>query len=289
VDAVLGAGIRRVVIAMDDPNPVARRRWRRALKNGGVASTLGVLRREAASLNRPYLKYIVDGLPFVTAKWAMTLDGKIAAASGDSKWITGDAARRYAHRLRDRSGAVVVGANTVRRDDPLLTCRLRGGRTPLRVVLDGRAAIAPGSKLVRTAREYPVLIACVRSAPARRVRALRDCGCTVVCLPQKGRGVSLRALFRDLRRRQIAHVLVEGGSRVLGAAFDAGLVDRVAAFIAPKVAGGADAVTAVGGGGIARIADAYALRDVRVRRLGADTLIEGDVDGRQGAGRRASG
>jgi diaminohydroxyphosphoribosylaminopyrimidine deaminase/5-amino-6-(5-phosphoribosylamino)uracil reductase len=277
VDALLAAGVRRVVAAMDDPNPVAGRRWKRALKRGGVAAALGPCEAEALALNRPYLKGLREGLPFVTAKWAMTLDGKIATRTGDAKWISGAASRRYAHRLRDRSGAVVVGAATVRRDDPLLTCRLRGGRTPLRVVLASRADVPLRSHLARTAREHPVLIACGKDAPARRVDALRARGCEVVQLPARNGRVSLRVLLRRLHARGITHVLLEGGGRLLGDAFDAGLVDRVAVFVAPKIAGGADAVTAVAGRGVARIAAARGLTNVRLRRLGEDLLLEGDL------------
>ena len=171
----------------------------------------------------------------------------------------------------------MIGSGTARRDDPLLTCRVRGGKTPLRVVLDSRARLSLGSRLVQTAGQSPVLVACDKAASARRVDALRKAGCSVARVPGVAGKLSLRALMRLLCKKEITHVLVEGGSKVLGSAFDEGLVDRVAAFVSPKIAGGTSALTAVGGRGVKSIQAALRLENVRTRRFGSDTLIEGDV------------
>ena len=268
-DAVLRAGVRRVVAAMADPFPQVAGKGTELLRQAGVEVAVGVLENEARRLNAPYLKLLAQKRPWVHAKWAMTLDGKIATASGDSKWISNQASRHRVHELRGRMDAIIVGGGTVRADDPLLTARPPGQRLATRVVLEGRVEIPPGCQLIRTAREAPVLI--VRS----RKRQVELPGVEVIELPSVNDQVSVPALLDELGRRRMTNVLVEGGSAVLGSFLSAGEIDEVHVFIAPKLAGGAGAKSPIGGMGVERIADALQLQRWRVEQIEGDVFVHG--------------
>ncbi len=248
-DAILRAGIRRVVVAMKDPNPQVAGKGIELLRNAGLVVRVGVLEKEAALLNAAYLKLITTGLPYVHAKWAMSLDGKIATTTGRSRWISSEQSRAHAHQLRGLVDAIVVGINTVFSDDPLLTPRPPGPRTPVRIVLDTRGRIPLESQLVRTAREAPVVVTVGPDAPSERVARLQEAGVEVLRLTQTDRCVRVLELLNELGRRQMTHVLVEGGSEVLGSFFRTGEVDEVHVYVAPKVLGGTSALTPVGGPG----------------------------------------
>ncbi|MBL9091049.1 MAG: bifunctional diaminohydroxyphosphoribosylaminopyrimidine deaminase/5-amino-6-(5-phosphoribosylamino)uracil reductase RibD [Planctomycetaceae bacterium] len=280
-DALLAAGVARVVYALDDPFPLVAGGGAAQLRAAGVEIESGVHADEARRLNAPYLKLLTKKRPWVVAKWAMTLDGKLAAASGDSRWISGEAARSVVHALRGRCDAVVVGAGTAAADDPLLTVRLPQGaspaRTPLRIVVDDRATLRLDSQLARTAHDVPVLIAVAAAAPTEQVAALRAAGCEVVELSGTSRAERLAQLLDELGRRRFTNVLVEGGGTLLGALFDLGEVDEVHAFIAPKLIGGAQATTPLAGAGLAKMAEARALDDVEIRQLGGDVYLSGRV------------
>ncbi len=276
-DALIAAGVARVVFAVRDPFPQTNGAGARKLREAGVEVVEGVLEEQAARLNAAFFKWVRTGRPYVTLKWAMTLDGKIAARFGDSKWITGEAARRYAHRLRAWNQAVLVGVGTVLQDDPLLTCRLARGRDPLRIVLDSRLRTPPSSQLARTAKETPLLLAATRAAAKSRREALERAGAEVLIVRTRRGRVDLEALLDELGRRGISTLLVEGGAETHAAFFDAGLADRVAAFIAPKLIAGADAPSPIAGRGAARMAGALALENPACRKLGDDWLIEGDL------------
>jgi diaminohydroxyphosphoribosylaminopyrimidine deaminase/5-amino-6-(5-phosphoribosylamino)uracil reductase len=284
-EAILEAGIRRVVFAIEDPHPLARGGAAR-LRAAGVrveAIRDGSLRIEAARQNAPFLKRVKRGLPFVTLKWAMTLDGKVATRTGDSRWISGEPARALAHEMRDRADAVLVGIGTALADDPALTTRIEGGRgrTALRVVADAHARLPLASRIVRTIDEGPVLVAVTAAAPSERVAALREAGCEILVAGDGTRGVEMETLFRALaareRPRPVTNLLVEGGGRINAAILEAGLADRVAVFVAPKIVGGAQALTPVEGEGRARVAEALAVARLRARTLGPDVLLEGDL------------
>jgi diaminohydroxyphosphoribosylaminopyrimidine deaminase/5-amino-6-(5-phosphoribosylamino)uracil reductase len=274
-DALLRAGVARVVAAMTDPFPQVAGRGAERLRTAGIPVTFGLCEEEARRLNAPYLKLLRTGRPYVHAKWAMTLDGKIATHTGDSKWISNDASRALVHQLRGRMDAVVVGIGTALADDPLLTARPPGPRTLLRVVLDSAARLPLTARLVETARETPLLVATSPSADEGKVAALRARGCEVLRLPPSGQRPGVAALLDELGRRRLTNVLVEGGAEVLGSFLDARAVDEVHVFIAPRLAGGAGAKTPIGGTGAAAIAAALSLKGWRVQMVEDNILVQG--------------
>jgi len=252
------------------------------LREAGIEVEVGVLEQEAKRLNAAYFKYMTTGMPLVSLKAAMSLDGKIATATGESQWITGERARKEAHRLRARHDAVLVGVGTVLADQPRLTVRKVRGRSPLRVVVDSEARVAcqartPPEAALLGADERAPIIAVTERAPKDRVEALERVGAQVWVGPAADGKVDLRALMRRLAEHQVQSVLVEGGGTVAAAALAAGLVDRVYFFIAPLIIGGERALTPVEGEGIGRLAEAWRLERVKVRRVGEDLLITGEV------------
>jgi diaminohydroxyphosphoribosylaminopyrimidine deaminase/5-amino-6-(5-phosphoribosylamino)uracil reductase len=263
-DAVLRAGIARVVAAMSDPFPQVAGKGAALLRAAGVPVELGLAEAEARRLNAPYLKLLSTGRPYVHAKWAMTLDGKIATRSGDSRWISNDASRRRVHVLRGRMDAILVGIGTALADDPLLTARPPGPRTALRIVLDSRGRLPLTSQLVRTAREAPVLVVTSEAAAVQHQQELAALGCEVQVLPGEDGRPSVAALLDELGRRRLTNLLVEGGGEVLGSFRDADAIDEVHVFIAPRLAGGAGAKTPIEGQGVARIEEALSLAQWQV-------------------------
>ncbi len=263
VPAVVRAGVRRVVVAMEDPDPRVRGAGVAALRAAGLEVEVGPGAAAALHLNRWYVTSRTLGRPRVLYKWAATLDGAVATRAGDSRWVSGEAARREVHRWRRRLDAVLVGVGTVLADDPALTVRLVRGRNPLRVVADRQARTPPGARIL------PALICVGPTAPAERVAALRRAGAEVVVAP------SPREILAELGGRGCLGVLLEGGPTLAGAFWAEGLVDEVTAVIAPRLLG--PGLQPLGGLGPARMAEATGLRDLRVRRLGADLWISGMV------------
>jgi diaminohydroxyphosphoribosylaminopyrimidine deaminase/5-amino-6-(5-phosphoribosylamino)uracil reductase len=275
IEALLPLGLARVVIAMPDPNPRVRGRGLAALRRARVPVVVGVGETEARTLTAGYRSRILHGRPLVTLKLATTLDGRIAAAGGDSRWVTGAAARRVAHGLRDIADAVLVGAATVRADDPRLTCRLPGGHDPVRVVVTGRSLALPARARV-LAPPPPTWIVAPADAPAPRVAALRRRGVEVLLLRGRRGRVPFDVLARALGERGITSLLVEGGGAVAAEALRAGVVDRLVLFLAPALLGG-DAVPAVAALGLRRVADAIRIEGLAAGRIGGDLVIEGRV------------
>jgi diaminohydroxyphosphoribosylaminopyrimidine deaminase/5-amino-6-(5-phosphoribosylamino)uracil reductase len=264
------------VIGAIDPNPKHAGRGIRLLRRAGLSVKTGVLGREATALNRPFNHWITTGRAWVTAKAAMTLDGKIATRTGESKWITNKASRRQAHAIRAESDAVLVGVNTVLRDNPRLTVRKpriggKRSRPLLRIVLDPKARTPARARVLHGAE--PTLIVASRSAPRARVGRLLRAGALVWRMPAPGGRFPLKPLLARLGRNEITSLLVEGGADTLGAFFDAKLVNRLCFFYAPKIIGGAGAVKAVGGHGVRRMKDAPVFEDFELRRFGDDLLI----------------
>ncbi len=276
-DALIAAGVRRVVVAMQDPDHQVDGRGIARLREAGIEVEVGLLEAQARRLNEFFIKHRRTALPFVALKWAMSLDGRIAVRRGSPTSITGEAARQYVHGLRNVYDAALVGVGTVLADDPLLTCRLPAGtvpvpRHPLRVIVDSRLRTPPAARVVTGAREVPTLIATTRAAPEDRVEAMRRAGVEVVVLEQADGRVDLRALAAMLGGRGVLSVLVEGGAEVAASVLALGIADKVIAIVAPRVIGGLGAPSPVEGAGVAGPMD---LRDVNVRRLGEDTVIEG--------------
>jgi diaminohydroxyphosphoribosylaminopyrimidine deaminase/5-amino-6-(5-phosphoribosylamino)uracil reductase len=276
-EAILEAGVRRVVAAMVDPFPAVAGQGVARLRQAGVVLEMGLMENEARRLNAPYLKLLGTGRPYVHAKWAMTLDGKIATRTGDSKWISGEMSRRHTHELRGRMDAIIVGIGTVLADNPSLTVRPPGPRVPMRIILDSHGRLPRGSSLATTAGDTPILVVMADDL-ANRVSDLRALGCEVLTLPSHNGLPDVTSLLDELGRRRLTNVLVEGGAQVLGSFFDAKAVDEVHAFIAPIIAGG-NAMTAVAGLGIDKISEALRLAEWTVEKLGTDILIHGRMNG----------
>lgn len=278
-EAIIAAGVRTVVVAHRDPFPAVNGQGLARLRAAGVEVQTGLLESEAARLIAPFAKLVLAGMPYVHAKWAMTLDGRIASRLGRSRWISSPASRAAAHRLRGRMDAVAVGLKTVLADDPLLTARPRGPRTPTRVIIDSLALLPLESRLVASIDQGPVLVAATQAAPDQRVAGLRRRGVEVFVGPAvegpHGPRVDLSSLLRDLGRRQFTNVLVEGGGRLLGSLHDGGLIDELHVFIAPKLLGGELARCAVAGQGADQPPELPSLVDPIVERLEGDVYIHG--------------
>lgn len=284
VPLIQASGIKRVVVAMCDPNPLVRGRGITGLRRAGIKVEVGCLSREAARLNEQYCHWVTTGRPFVILKAAITLDGKIATGKGNSRWITGAVARRHAHRLRANVDAILVGLGTVLQDDPRLTARiLRNGmehlalRQPLRVIVDSRLRISPTARVLRETPGPKAVVATTALAPRSRIDRLRKAGVTVLVCPASQGRVSLPSCLRRLGQTGVTSLLIEGGSEINASALRAGLVNRLCLYMAPRLLGGQDAKGMIGGRSPSRVSQALALKQVRSQRLGRDFLIEGTV------------
>ncbi|MBI4188409.1 MAG: bifunctional diaminohydroxyphosphoribosylaminopyrimidine deaminase/5-amino-6-(5-phosphoribosylamino)uracil reductase RibD [Chloroflexi bacterium] len=278
--AIVAAGISEVHIAMLDPNPLVSGKGVDELEREDIKTHVGEHEEEAREINEAYIKYITTGMPFVTVKFAVSLDGKIATRSGDSEWISGREARKYVQSLRYVADAIMAGANTVIADDPHLTrrCGDRGGRVrkqPLRVIVDGRGRTPVTAQIF--SEPGKVLLAVGDVVGAEKKMALVQAGAELLELPSGNGSVDLRHLLKALAEREVTSVLVEGGGILLGSLFDSGLVDKVVAFIAPIIIGGEGARTAVEGVGVDRVFDAARLKRVSVEKFGEDVMVSGYV------------
>lgn len=271
--AIAEAGISRVVFALEDPNPIADGGEQELRKHKGIAIEKGVLEKDAAKLNEVFVKNVREKAPFVVLKAAMTLDGKLATASGESKWITGEKARKHAHQLRSKYDAILVGIGTVLADDPHLTSRVRGGKDPLRVVLDGELKIPLNAKVLA---DKNFVIATTSGASKQKIVELeKKGGKVIVCNSESNSGrVELKYLLNKLFENGVMSVLVEGGSEVHGSFVDARLFDKVVFFAAPKIVGGKDAKSVVGGQGVSKMSEAIELREMSVKKIGEDFVFE---------------
>jgi diaminohydroxyphosphoribosylaminopyrimidine deaminase/5-amino-6-(5-phosphoribosylamino)uracil reductase len=279
-NAIVEKGIKRVIISLVDPNPQVSGRGIKILKDNGIEVITGVLEQEGRKLNEIFLKYITTKIPFCTMKTAMTLDGKIAAYTGDSRWVTGEASRKYVHQLRHRMAGIVVGIGTVLADDPMLTTRLQqgGGRDPVRIIVDTTARIPLEARVLNINSKARTIIAASEKANSERLKALEEKGAEVIISPLKNEKVDLKFLMKALGERNIDSILLEGGSELNYAAIQDGIVDKINAFIAPKIIGGSSAKTPVGGEGKAYMKDAVLLNDIHIHRFDQDIMIEGYID-----------
>jgi diaminohydroxyphosphoribosylaminopyrimidine deaminase/5-amino-6-(5-phosphoribosylamino)uracil reductase len=276
-EAIIAAGIKRVVAALRDPFPLVAGGGFAQLQAAGIEVSMGELESEARRLNAPYLKHIERGRPWVIAKWAMSLDGKIATRTGESQWISNEHSRAIVHRLRGRVDAIIVGRETVLRDDPRLTARPAGPRTALRIVLDTNALLSMETKIVRTAKESPVLVIVSEKSPADRRKLLVEAGCEVFVCSGETHALRLREMLDELGRRHLTNVLVEGGGRVLGSLLDLREIDEAHVFIAPKLIGGLGAPSPIAGDGLAILGEAMKLDSPSIELLDGDVYVSGRV------------
>jgi len=278
--AIVDAGVSQLHMAMLDPNPKVSGKGEEELEREGIKTYVGEHEEEAREINEAYNKYITTGLPFVTVKFAVSLDGKIATRSGDSGWISGNESRKYVHCLRYATDAIMAGANTVINDNPHLTCRSggKGGtarKQPLRVIVDGKGRIPQTAQIFNEPGK--VLLALGKSVDPEKKEALIKSGAELMELSSEEECMDMPGLMRALGEREITSVLVEGGGILLGSLFDSGLVDKVIAFIAPIIIGGGEAKTAVAGTGVDKVMDAFKLKDVNTEKFGKDLMISGYV------------
>jgi diaminohydroxyphosphoribosylaminopyrimidine deaminase / 5-amino-6-(5-phosphoribosylamino)uracil reductase len=278
--AIIQAGVARVQMAMLDPNPLVAGKGRAELEAAGVSTAVGELAGQAEELNEAYVRFITTGMPLVTVKFATSLDGKIATHSGDSRWISAEESRQYAHHLRYINDAIMAGVNTVLADDPQLTARCGGGRggtvkkSPLRVIVDGKGRTPPTARVFH--EQGTTLLALGRNLAPAEEEAFANTNAEVVTFPSENGVINLHAVLRTLGKRQVTSVLVEGGGILTGSLFDQGLVDKVIVFIAPTIIGG-DARSAVAGHGVEKLSDAHSLDRVQVTRFGPDIMVQGYV------------
>lgn len=279
-DLIVKKKIKRVVVAMRDPNPLVAGRGLQKLRDAGITVTCGVLESESRRLNEIFIKYITLKEPFVLYKAAMTLDGKIASRTGKSQWISSEQSRGECQFLRRDMTAIMVGINTVLCDNPLLTCRLDGAKNPVRIIADSNMRIPLDCRIVQTARDVPTLLAVCREN--EKSEKLKEAGVEIIKIPEYGTSLDMRALMTALGARGIDSILLEGGGTLAFSAFSAGVVDKVRIYVAPKILGGSGAKTPVGGIGFDAPDSGVKLCGVTHRECGGDIVIEGYTDKGEG-------
>ncbi len=266
--AIINAGIKKVIIAMKDPNPKVSGKGVIELQKAGIEVVSGVLEDEAKRLNEAYTKYIGTGKPFVILKTAMTLDGKIATPEGQSKWITGEKARALVHRLRSNADAVMTAIGTIKADDPQLTARIKAGKNPARIIIDPRLEVPLNANVLRIPPET-IIVTRVKNSKAFR---LEQAGIKIIFYKEK---LDLDRLMKKLGEMEIASLLIEGGSSLNAHALEDGIVDKIMFFIAPIIIGGRESFSAIGGKNFKKLEEAYRLKDISIKRIGEDFLIQG--------------
>ncbi|MBL4883020.1 MAG: bifunctional diaminohydroxyphosphoribosylaminopyrimidine deaminase/5-amino-6-(5-phosphoribosylamino)uracil reductase RibD [Planctomycetaceae bacterium] len=277
--AVIAAGIRKVYIGCADPAVHTSGKGIELLRQAGLEVKIGLLQTEAQNLIRPFTKLMTTGLPYVHAKWAMTLDGRIASHTGSSKWISNEQSRHIVHQIRGRMDGILVGAGTVRADDPLLTTRPAGARIATRIVLDSKALLSLDSKLVQSISQAPLIVACSTNATEDRCHQLSQAGVEVIRCPQDRQNrPSINHLLCKLGKRKMTNLLVEGGAETLGTFFDNSLVDEVHVFVAPRIIGGQNSPGPVAGLGIAEMSQAFSFQDMTTSSIAGDLYFNGRLN-----------
>jgi diaminohydroxyphosphoribosylaminopyrimidine deaminase/5-amino-6-(5-phosphoribosylamino)uracil reductase len=278
-NAIVEKGIKKVVIGLKDPNPLVAGRGIQILKDNNIEVITGVMEEEGKKLNEIFLKYITTKIPFCILKTAMTLDGKIAAYTGDSKWITNELSRKYVHQLRHRVSGIMVGIGTILADDPLLTTRLDtgSGSDPTRIIVDSSTRIPLEAKVLQVESKARTIIATTELAARNKIKALEDIGVEIIITPLKNNRVDLTYLMKALGERLIDSVLLEGGSELNYSAIEEGIVDKVNVFIAPKIIGGRGAKTPIGGLGKAVMSEAISIKNIQIHKFDDDVMLEGYI------------
>ena len=284
VPALIHSQLARIVVAMYDPNLQVRGKGVRQLKQAGIMVEVGCLDKQAEQLNEIYIRWIRTGRPFVILKAAMTVDGKIATARGDSKWITGEEARQHVHKIRSQVDAIMVGIGTVLKDDPRLTARVQRGlkrnsmvRQPIRVVMDSHLRIPLSGQILKWAIEHPTVVATTRLAPKSKIKQLKERGISIWILPRIKGHVSLGACLNRLGEMGVTSVLLEGGSHLNSTALHERMVNKVMLYISPRLLGGQDAKSLVGGSSPKTLTDAIPMKGIQIRQLGQDFLLVGSL------------
>lgn len=282
-EAIIEEKIARVVVGSDDPNPLVSGKGFQMLREKGIEVILHFLKEECDAMNHVFFHYIRTGTPYVAMKYAMTMDGKIACYTGDSKWVTGEESRAHVQTLRNHYKGIMAGIGTVLADDPMLNCRIEGGRDPIRIITDSHLRIPMDSQLVRTAGQQPLIVACLPDADEEKAAQLQEKGVEVLRIPgvttaditeEQKEVISLPVLMKELGARKIDGILLEGGGQLNESALQAGIVDRIYCYIAPKIFGGAQAKTPVEGQGLTRAADAWQFNRIGMQEFGQDILLE---------------
>lgn len=274
-EAILEEGICRVVVGSDDPNPLVAGKGFEILREKGVEVVPHYLKEECDKLNDVFFHFIRTQRPFIAMKYAMTLDGKIACHTGDSMWVTGEIARNHVHQLRNHYTGIMAGIGTVLADNPMLNCRIQDGRDPVRIIADSWLRIPLDSRLVESSRDQSLIIACLDEADSEKKEALTQAGAEVISCPKADTGsIDLAALMEELGKRKIDGILLEGGGTLNESFLQAGLVNKVYCYLAPKMFGGAEARTPVEGNGVDLAAQAWRFRRTGMRELGEDLLLE---------------
>lgn len=285
-DVIIESGVSKVVIGCSDPNPKVAGKGIEQLKKHGIQVQVGVLRKECEELNRIFFHYIKTKTPYVLMKYAMTLDGKIATVIGESKWITGEKAREEVQRTRHQYSAIMVGIGTVIKDDPSLTCRIPNGKNPIRIICDTNLKIPLHSKVVQTAKEVETwIVTCKQERNREKEMVLKEAGCTLLSFSPKKQekegedkmGIPLKELMEELGKRGVDSVLLEGGAELNASALKEGIVNRVQAYIAPTLFGGKEGKTPIGGMGVFQVEQGIHLKEVTIKKIGRDYVIEGEV------------
>ncbi|MFO7887394.1 MAG: bifunctional diaminohydroxyphosphoribosylaminopyrimidine deaminase/5-amino-6-(5-phosphoribosylamino)uracil reductase RibD [Eubacteriales bacterium] len=278
-DRIVKEGIKRVFIGMKDPNPLVAGRGVEILEKNGIEVKSGILEKEAVELNEIFIKYITENKPFCILKTAMSLDGKIATSSGDSKWISNEKSRKYVHQLRHRVSGIMVGIGTVLADDPMLTTRLENkkGKDPHRIIIDTEGRIPLDSKILNLKSHSKTIIATTEKISSEKVRSLEDKNAEVVICPLKNNKVDLNYLFDYLAKMGIDSILVEGESTLNESLLKENLIDKVITFIAPKIIGGSHAKTPVAGEGFKYVKDAVKLENIKTKYFDEDIMISGYI------------
>ncbi len=280
--ALIQAGIKKAIIAMRDPAPHVNGGGIADLQQAGIEVEIGLLESEAQKMVRPFVKRVTTGLPWVHAKWAMTLDGKIATKTGSSQWISNERSRDLVHQLRSRMDAILVGKQTAEKDNPLLTARPQGARTPARIIIDSKATLSCQSKLVQSIQDAPVIVIAHESASTKNIKRLEQAGVEVLLLPRSTHSnltqPDLKETLLELGRKEMSNVLIEGGGSLLGSCFDQRLIDEVHVFIAPKLTGGDKAITPIAGQGLEKIPQFQNLAEYHIQILESDIYVSGLLD-----------